>query len=1324
MNEFVVKNGLIVRGDATFIDNSAITIENAISSSLNLSASLSLYRDIGIGGAAKNPESASASPIIGRGSYITIPKNSFLAGNGASMSGFLRIQLPNIPSGYYFSGWLDFLTLNDSYKASTIYLSGVVTETVSNRNWNILSAISIANKNNEHKLTASFGTSSFGRPTIYIGNSSGVNSNWDTPTVKFRDFTFGYTTASFDALNNGIDFDFYQWLDYYITSSIPIERISAKSVDSSSLSLSASYSLTASFIGNGTNNYVPRWNNNTLNSASLVYDDGNRVGINTTTPSALLSLVNRTTGTASLEININNIDAGDVRIRIPNGTQLRNSGSISLLNSLSGRITNRNTEFLDGITGWAVYDNSASGKVTISSTVDTSSISGSVPNSSGRILKVKYDGTGTYNVTPTPGFGGFYAGIGASLTGSISGFQYKPGDRLLYKMWARMNTGSLGDKSWNFASNAVGTGTSGYWLTSKFLTKEWSYYEFLQVIGNVGSFAITAFFYIIENTPINTYFEIDIAKCEIVALDASPTIQYTNNLNTGYVSGSNLGFGQLVTSGSTYLAIDTNSSVGIGTLIPRAKLHIGGPVSASAFGTGSFHGSFIGTSSYATTASWTLTASYVGNPVDDYISRWNGSTLVTSSLRQVGDSTFIFNSASIITIDSASSTALLLSASLNLDYNVSIGGGARTKESGSIRGLFGTGSFITIPKKGFLSDRESPIGALRIQLPPLQGGACIFSAWIDLYSLNSNRGGSSIYVSGTPSNLVAGNTIWQDVSALHIASKFHTTNTSYRLTASFGTGSDGRPGIYIGGNGGASTTWNFSMIRMRDVCFGYTSQSYEFLNNNLEIDIFPSTNYFVSTSFGMTVLDGRNTDTASIAITSLFAQTASYVGHPVDDYIPKWNGTTLVSSSLRQIDNSTFIFNSGSIITIDNAASHSLQLSSSLNLNSHVGVGGHGLGEDLVSSRFIPTGSFISIPERGFISRLYIGTGYLRIQLPNLTDPFTFAGWVDVYNYTSTINALSFYLVGQRNGSTSATPNRWFNTNAFVLGNPHTSLYTASFGSGSDGRPIIYIQNQAGVSTQWDVPTIKLRDVCIGYTTASFDSIVHKTEADIFTGPVWASSTIKVPAINETASLAINSISASHALTASFAFAYSGTSGTSGISGVSGTSGTSGTKGTSGTSGTSGISGSSGTSGTKGTSGTSGTSGIDGGQGPAGNNGTSGTSGTKGTSGTSGATYATPFAISIGGTNNTSFSSGYVLRFDGTSIASSAILQDDGSGVGISASPGGYKLYINGSINMAGSITVASSNTSTDGTGAHTTHYGWLAIIISGVGTRYVQLFN
>lgn len=117
------------------------------------------------------------------------------------------------------------------------------------------------------------------------------------------------------------------------------------------------------------------------------------------------------------------------------------------------------------------------------------------------------------------------------------------------------------------------------------------------------------------------------------------------------------------------------------------------------------------------------------------------------------------------------------------------------------------------------------------------------------------------------------------------------------------------------------------------------------------------------------------------------------------------------------------------------------------------------------------------------------------------------------------------------------------------------------------------------------MPTVKI---------SNLPEVTTLTNSDLLTAVASnVSSKITVTNFANTLTQVSSSISASHAVTASYALnaggGGSGSSGTSGVNGSSGTSGQTGANGSSGTSGQTGIAGSSGTSGQSGSSGTSGT---------------------------------------------------------------------------------------------------------------------------------------
>jgi hypothetical protein len=123
------------------------------------------------------------------------------------------------------------------------------------------------------------------------------------------------------------------------------------------------------------------------------------------------------------------------------------------------------------------------------------------------------------------------------------------------------------------------------------------------VIGVKGQPTFSEYIYFNPNVtgsdmaqPFNTY-------------DSSYTIKFNKDMSIQGISGST--FLMLAPYGNSWIS---GSIVGIGTVTPRTVLHVFGPVSASAFGTGSFHGlhigNVVGSASYASSSFTSISSSY------------------------------------------------------------------------------------------------------------------------------------------------------------------------------------------------------------------------------------------------------------------------------------------------------------------------------------------------------------------------------------------------------------------------------------------------------------------------------------------------------------------------------------------------------------------------------------------------------------------------------------------------------------------------------------------------------------------------------------------
>lgn len=99
----------------------------------------------------------------------------------------------------------------------------------------------------------------------------------------------------------------------------------------------ATNTLTASYIGTGTNNYLPKWSNNTLTATSSIYDDNTNVGIGTNSPQHLLDIYNG-------KLALTNPQSSSTTMMSSGSTSV-NSGSIDLINNVT--FSSNNAAFID-----------------------------------------------------------------------------------------------------------------------------------------------------------------------------------------------------------------------------------------------------------------------------------------------------------------------------------------------------------------------------------------------------------------------------------------------------------------------------------------------------------------------------------------------------------------------------------------------------------------------------------------------------------------------------------------------------------------------------------------------------------------------------------------------------------------------------------------------------------------------------------------------------------------------------------------------------------------------------------------------------------------
>lgn len=203
-------------------------------------------------------------------------------------------------------------------------------------------------------------------------------------------------------------------------------------------------------------------------------------------------------------------------------TTLRGNGNINILSHLSGRTINRNPDFISGdTTGYTVYDNANSGKVSMAIVTDNVA-----PNSTGKILRISYNpALGT--VASTPGWGGVLANHIRSVD-RMSTWSYRAGTRLLIRIIAKIPTG----RTISLRTNATGDGGGTRIVSPVAGTGQWNEYLFEQTIAETGTFSNIGF--VCLEGGADTAFTWDISLFQIIGIDELPDTDRASSLNVGY----------------------------------------------------------------------------------------------------------------------------------------------------------------------------------------------------------------------------------------------------------------------------------------------------------------------------------------------------------------------------------------------------------------------------------------------------------------------------------------------------------------------------------------------------------------------------------------------------------------------------------------------------------------------------------------------------------------------------------------------------------------------------------------------------------------------
>lgn len=177
-----------------------------------------------------------------------------------------------------------------------------------------------------------------------------------------------------------------------------------------------------------------------------------------------------------------------------------------------------------------VYNNSGSGLVTHTRMADSTT-----PNGSGYVIKIQTTGTAT------PGNGGFYFGTTCSNR-----------KVLVARIIAKIPVG----RNIQFATNSIGTGGSGRWLTSNSGTGDWCEYIYKVVCGT-ANFSSTHYYYI-DGTQGTVDAPVVWYVAYATVFDLTSTEKYTttidaNGIYTGTVKANQVIIDSaLVVGGSSY----------------------------------------------------------------------------------------------------------------------------------------------------------------------------------------------------------------------------------------------------------------------------------------------------------------------------------------------------------------------------------------------------------------------------------------------------------------------------------------------------------------------------------------------------------------------------------------------------------------------------------------------------------------------------------------------------------------------------------------------------------------------------------------------------
>lgn len=211
-------------------------------------------------------------------------------------------------------------------------------------------------------------------------------------------------------------------------------------------------------------------------------------------------------------------DAIDSNRRIgriePTATLGNNAGATltKLAANLQGAQLNANPDFAVDLTGYYVYDNAASGRISLSRVQDAA-----FPNTTGFGMRVSYSASAAQ---PSPGMGGFYYPITLLPSEPQRPGYYRYDAEIMMRVVAKLPSGyTLG-----FASNSIGSEATTQAIDTPvgdgvtFKTYLWRI-----KIGVTGTFSSTGYFYL--SGPANSNaFSWDVAVVDYIDINQAPVL--------------------------------------------------------------------------------------------------------------------------------------------------------------------------------------------------------------------------------------------------------------------------------------------------------------------------------------------------------------------------------------------------------------------------------------------------------------------------------------------------------------------------------------------------------------------------------------------------------------------------------------------------------------------------------------------------------------------------------------------------------------------------------------------------------------------------------